>query len=347
VIANEDVVLRCAVEPGLKVDRVLIFYRPEGATTFSVGALQVSPKGWFDGAIPGDVIAAGILQYFFEARDVADNVVANDGREDGPNLLTVKAVTRRTGRTRISRGAGTGSGDDPLGRIKDEHDREAFLAGLHRRDAGAIIFNLGAGSAAGWHPAAKLEWNSNYSVLAGTAPAGVYTVFPEIGYMFTDSFGILVQGRFEKIQQEGSGETRVRGKPATGAWAVLLRGMWAVGLGGGNLQLLLSGNVGWGPGGAGVRFQVPPTGKMVENPDTGELEPSGTLVTDTVPGGGILYGPGLGFMYNFTRWFGLAIELRGLGAGPHLALVGEGWASLQFSLPTRRRGGAAVPELSE
>jgi hypothetical protein len=318
-VANQDVVVRCAAEASLKVDRVLVYYRSEGAESFAVGALQVSPKGWFEGALPADAVVQGTVQYYFEARDVADSIVANDGREDSPNLLTVKAAVRRA----VRQGQGGGAGDDPLKGLKADDDRDRYLAGLHRRGAGALFFNAGLGSGFGWHSASVFEWNTDYSADAGTGPVGSISYYPEIGYMVTDHLGFSLQGRIEQIFQQGAGDGRKAGSPATGAVAVLARGLWAVDLFDGNWQLLLSGNFGWGPGEAAVRFQIPPDEKV------------GTLVTDTVRGGAFLYGAGVGMLYNVTRWFGLAVETRALGAGPRAAFLGEGWVSVQFSIPTK------------
>jgi hypothetical protein len=167
--------------------------------------------------------------------------------------------------------------------------------------------------------------------------AGLITAYPEIGYLITEHIGIAIQGRFEYLPISGSGDTTT-GRPASGAFAVLARGLYYLDLGAGNAQLQFSADIG---GGDGYRFAFPPT-----NPDhTRHVSSSGgpcvtasdcqlapTLLTDTIRSGPIVYGAGTGFIYHFTRNIAANAELRLLAAGTHFGILGEVYASLQFSL---------------
>ncbi|HEX7598855.1 MAG TPA: hypothetical protein VF518_11615, partial [Polyangia bacterium] len=66
--------------------------------------------------------------------------------------------------------------------------------------------------------------------------------------------------------------------------------------------------------------------------------PKATLLTDTTRSGPMVYGASVGFIYHFNRHIAANVELRFLGAGPHLGLLGEGYASIQFALGGVRPG---------
>jgi hypothetical protein len=168
--------------------------------------------------------------------------------------------------------------------------------------------------------------------------------YPEVGYLVTEHIGVAVQGRLEYIPIEGSGDTH-QGRPANGAYGVLARGLYYLDLGAGNAQLQFSANIGAGE----YRFAYPPTnptgpnqqnekdsnGKYVLD-SNGNPVPLPTQLTDTIRSGTFLYGVGVGFVYHFAHWVAANFELRFLGAGPHLGLLGEGYLSAQFSLGGKR-----------
>ncbi len=208
------------------------------------------------------------------------------------------------------------------------------------------LFGLARGPepAVGYHRASFLEWKGQNGPVesAGTHVAGLVTFYPEIGYLITDHIGIAVQGRLEYFPTEGSGDTQA-GRPANGAIAVLGRGLYYLDLGSGNAQIQFSVDL----GGGDYRYNYPPTNharqitrstsngcERARTTDPCTLKP--TLLTDSIRSGPFLYGAGAGFIYHFTHWFAANLELRFLGAGPHFGLLGEGYASAQFSLGGKR-----------
>ncbi len=129
-------------------------------------------------------------------------------------------------------------------------------------------------------------------------------------------------------------------------------------LGTGNAQIQFSADFG---GGDGYRFPFPPTnpgGKVKEiDPTTGrcvlypgsttDCVPKPTLVTDTVRSGPLVYGAGAGFIYHFNSHLAANVEMRVLGAGPHLGLLVEGYATVQVALGGKAPDQAAETSLPE
>ncbi len=337
---GQEIVIRCAVKPTLKAERVLLYFRASGAPTYAVAAMQNSPKGWLEASIPAEVATGESLQYYCEARDTADNVVATNGQEEVPNPIILKPA----GTTLPPPGAsgGKGDGEDALAGIKHEQQDEVREKGIHRRRQGAFWMGIGWGTGWGYHLSQKFEWRAD---ALDYPHAGVHTVgwlnfYPEVGYLITEHIGVAVQGRLEYIPIEGSGDTH-QGRPANGAYGVLARGLYYLDLGAGNAQLQFSANIGAGE----YRFAYPPTNpnhncKNGSNPcvlDSNDNPiPAPTLLTDTVRSGTFLYGVGVGFVYHFAHWVAANFEVRFLGAGPHLGLLGEGYLSAQFSLGGKR-----------
>jgi len=52
---GQEIVIRCAVKPTLKAERVLLYFRASGAPTLRCRAMQNSPKGWLEASIPAEV----------------------------------------------------------------------------------------------------------------------------------------------------------------------------------------------------------------------------------------------------------------------------------------------------
>jgi hypothetical protein len=347
---GQEIVIRCAVKPTLKAERILLYFRASGAPTYAVAAMQNSPKGWLEASIPAETATGESLQYYCEARDSADNIVATNGQEDIPNPIILKPAA--PGTTTLPPQVATGDkgeGEDALAGIKHEQENEILERGIHRRRQGAFWIGAGAGTGFGYHRASYLEWKGRNGPVesSGTHIAGLVTLYPEIGFLITDHFGIAAQGRIEYFPIEGSGDTQA-GRPANGAIAVLGRGLYYLDLGAGNAQIQFSLDLGGGyyrynypPTNPGGKTKVPadptkPNGPCKIDPATNDCIPAPTLLTDSIRSGPFLYGASVGFVYHLTHWFALNLELRFLGAGSHLGLLGEGYGSAQFSLGGKR-----------
>ena len=340
---GQEIVIRCAVKPSLKAERVLLYYRGLGAPAYAAAAMQNSTKGWLEASIPAEAVTGEGLQYYCEARNSADELVATSGQEETPNPIMLKAAL--PGETTVARQVktgGKGDADDPLKRIKEEQDHEALEIYTHRRRKGAFWVGGGLGGGFGYHRASLLEWRRDAPpVKAGVRNVGTLTIYPEIGYLIADHIGIAVQGRFEWLPTQGSGDN-TPGSPASWASAVLARGIYYLDLGPGNMQIQFSGDFG---GGDGYRFAFPPTNPNHTPKSPTDNTPAPTLLTDTVRSGPLVYGAGVGFIYHLNSHIAGNIEARFLAAGPHLGLLGELYASLQFAIGGKApaEGGDAPP----
>ena len=339
-IEGHDVTIRCAVNPSLKAERILLFYRASGAPTYKVAAMQIGDRGWQVASIPADQVKGESMQYYCEARDSDDNILATNGQEDLPNPIMIRPDTSAPVVARP--GSGKGDGEDPLDKWKKDRDRAEAEVYLHRRRRGAFWVGASAGTGYGYHLASRYEWRRDADPVGkGTHVAGLITMYPEIGYLVTDHFGVAVQGRIEYIPIEGSGDT-TPGRPASGAYSVLARALYYLDLGVGNAQVQFSADFG---GGEGYRFHFPPTnpkGDKYWDPrtrgdctDPAFCAKKPTLLTDTIRSGPIIYGAGAGFIYHFTSHIAANVEVRVLGAGPHFGLLGEVYGSFQVSFGGR------------
>jgi hypothetical protein len=346
---GREIVLRCAAKPKLKAERILLYYRASGAPAYAVAAMQNAPKGWLAASIPAEAATGESMQYYCEARNSADEVVATNGQADIPNPIILKpAAPVATPAPRRGAHGNKGDGEDPLLGIKREKETEILERGFHRRRQGAFWMSAGAGTGFAYHKASLMEWRRDAPpVNAGVRVAGLVTFYPEVGYLITEHIGVAVQGRLEYIPIVGSGDINV-GRPAGGAMAVIGRGLYYLDLGAGNAQIQFSVDAG---GGDGYRFSYPPTnpGGVRKVPDPNRTDgrclyatggsgstpvciPQPTLLTDTIRSGPLVYGAGAGFIYHFTRHLAANFDLRFLAAGPHLGLMLEGYASLQVAL---------------
>jgi hypothetical protein len=351
-VEGHEVQIRCAAKPSIKADRILLYYRASGALSYAVAAMQTGDRGWQVASIPDDQVKGESLQYYCEARDINDNIVATSGQEDIPNPIMVKPDTAAP--VVALPGDNKGDGEDPLDKYKQgllNAQKERFI---HRRRKGAFWMAAGVGTGYGYHRASLYEWRRDADpVKAGYGMVGTITAYPEIGYMVADHFGLAVQGRFEYLSISGSGDN-TSGRPASGAFSVLARALYYLDLGVGNAQLQFSADVG---GGEGYRFAYSPTNPGGKNfwdsrshgacsggDDAAYCVPKPTLLTDTTRSGPIVYGAGVGFIYHFSPHIAANLELRALGAGTHFGFIGEGFVALQVALggsaPDTGRGDA-------
>ena len=324
---DKDMSIRCALRPRINAKVVQLHYRVPGEEAYQVTPMKKTPRGWWVGTLPAHIMKAGTLQLYFDARDGADKELASNGQVDSPSIIAVR-----------QKGSGDGRGgdeDDPMKRIRDEQRDQAYEAGLHRRRQGAVWFGLGFGSGFGYAPAGKLEWRK-IQVSAVTAPVGSYHLLPEIGYLWSESLALALQGIIEPIRQDqlqGDSGPPFDGAPATLGWALLGRALFLTDLAGGNLQFSFGGDV----GGGYLRIPVAPlAGKT--NSD-GSYDPNTTIYkTDTRLIGTVLAGVSAGFMYHISRHFALALDGRVLMGVPSFGAMLEGWASAQLAF-----GGKAGP----
>lgn len=318
---DENVVLYCVLQPAIDAAKVVLRYRPAGAETFKGVSTTHSSKGWWKVVIPAAAMSGKSLQYFLEARDGNNKLVASAGRDDSPNLILVREGTAPvTGAYAGTRARRTSHGDedetareddDPLAAIDREKARERETAGVHRRAAGAIFVGISLGSGYGWHPKENLEFYTQSTIDAGWIPSGLIHVLPEVGLQISDRVALSALVRAQIISQTGSGDAQP-GSPASGAFALLGRLQYF--LGGGNLQGSLSAYAGGG------------TFRLTLGPPGGDLRRN-----DSVKGGPFMAGAGVGVIYHVNPHVALVLDGRGLYGTSTTAAVIDGSAGVEFA----------------
>jgi hypothetical protein len=333
---GKDLLIRCALKPGLNAKVVQVHHRAPGVEAYQVLDMRKTAIGWYVATLPGHMMKVGSLQIYFDAIDHSDKEIASNGQVDSPSMI----VIRKQGADTSDQG---GDQDDPIERIRKQQKAEAYEAGLHRRRAGAFWVGMGGGLGWGVAPEGNLEWERDLQASALTTTTGTFHILPEVGWMYSDNFAFAALARVEFINQEqvkcsGQTQSSIRpGSPTTKALAVMGRGIWYTDLSsGGNLRLSLSGDV----GGGYVRFPVKPAIEdgNHENCKDGSLKDNVIVKTDTRPIGPFLIGASGGMIYNVSRHFALVLDVRVLSGLPNTGAVVEGGFSAQLAF-----GGAAGP----
>jgi hypothetical protein len=317
---GERITLHCVLAPEVAAQKVLLYYRAPGARKFTPASTTRSNKGWYRGVIPGDVVQGRSLHFYMEARGATNELVGSAGRDDSPNVVLIRegAVPVGTGlfagvRFRRGEAGSVGAGEeDPLEAVARDRERERAAAGLRRRRDGTLYVGVGLGAGYGYHGTQRLEFYGDAVIEKGWIPSGLLHISPEIGYQFNARFALSLLARLQVISQSGSGDMRV-GNPARGAFALLARPQLL--LGPRNLQLNLSGYLG---GGDGFRLTVPPQlPKFRRN--------------DSVRGGPLVVGAGLGVLFHITPHVALGLDGRWLVGYPDFAAVADAGSSLQIA----------------
>jgi hypothetical protein len=335
---NKELVMRCALKPGLNAKAVQVHYRQAGVEAYQVLGMRKTAKGWYLVTLPSAVMKSGSLQVYFDARDGADNEVASNGQLDSPSIIEVRK--KKEGRSEDECPE-----DDPMCKIRRQAIDEKYEAGLHRRREGAVWFGVGVGGGFGFTPGGNLEWRKTIKVSAITAPVGMLHVVPEVGWMYGENFALAAQAIIEIIQQEQlPGETGppFQGAPAKYGFAGLGRAIYYVDMFDGNLQFSMSADA----GGGYLRIPVKPhaQGDWVYPADGPRYhDPSLTIFqTDTRPVGIAIVGAGAGFVYHVHRHLGIALEGRFLTGLPDFGAIVEGTLMAQLAF-----GGVKGPAKSE
>lgn len=305
---DAPIVLGCVAQPDLQVGRVLLFYRLPGAETFSILPTQKSRRGWYTVTIPGKVVQGTQVQYYFEARDAADTVIATNGRNDSPNVIILKSDAPRVTLASLSarrraRSESTSASEDPLERVRAANAAAEDSESLWGQSTYWI--GLGVGTGYGWASSRPAwEWRQDVAAPAGAHPASLLALAPEFGYRVNDRWAIALTGRNQIIPTSGADTTRT-GAPAPGAQSLLLRGLYFIG--GAGPRAYVSAMVG---AGEGVRLVTSSQETMSKN--------------DTVRIGPVLAGLSVGAVFPIGHHFALTLDARGLAGFGDFGIVGDG-----------------------
>lgn len=321
---GEAVPLFCVARAEVSSQKVLAFFRPAGAETYTTVAMEPSASGWRLATIPAKDVKGRSIQVYFEARDNADHVLASNGKDELPNVIQLKSGAPHISPKKL---ALLEVGDPPPADGDEAtplelRNRAAELAAEEgppkdsfRRASGRLWFGFGAGSGYGWHGALPLERHFGRQVTTGFSPAGLGHVSFELGYQLTPRLSLSLQTRHQYLPPTGSGDAEVTRAAPDMAHAILLHAQYDL-YDLGNLQLLATLS---GGGGSAMRMQVAPD------------RASGLASSDTVVAGRGVLGPGIGLAYNFSPRFVAAVETRALAGIPQFGMMLEATANMQYA----------------
>ncbi len=292
-----EITVRCVPGPDLRFMSMVLSYRA-GGERFTEVRMSATKKGWYVGVIPGNAVVGKSLQYFVEAR-AGSKIMHATGRSDSPSFLIVRAGAAPVGhgvlsalRTESDDNAGPAKDDDPLHALRAHLDRAQVEVRIHRRATKTFFVGLGIGTGYGWHLQSDLEFHTPNVVNAGFSPGTLVNVTPEIGYQWDEHLAFSLQSRHQYIPSSSQGDS-LPGKPPQMAHAVFARAYyfwrtWA------NWQLYGTGTLG---GGNAFRLHIP-------------KKPPVLAGDDTIVGGPIALGPGVGMTFHQTRRVAFTAEAR-------------------------------------
>jgi len=295
VFAGDDVTLRCVTSAGFMPASVVLYYKGAGEEEFTALPMRSkaarNDKSMWSANIPARDVSGKWVPFYFEAKDQGGETLALAGRNESPNILTVKG-----GDTDVRKSVrNNDDNENPLAKAQAEGE------GIY---AGRWFLGLGLGSGMGYSPDPKLEVYGSYggTVTPGMLFAGGGHVLPELGYMVTDTIGISAQARIQYIPRPDS-------KSANGAAAGLLRALFYTSTGPSRFYGIAQAG-----GGSGFRLKMSP---VVKDATTGVS----SVQQDTVRGGPFVAGAGAGYAYQIGESFDLTLETNALAGVPDFALA--------------------------
>jgi hypothetical protein len=279
------------VSNDLQFEKIILAYRPEGASEFLGREMKEVADGRYGAEIPTSATMGGAVAYYIEAEDADGAPIAARGSVDNP--LTIRLL-----------GVGVSRKED-----EDEDEDENEESPDHRYFV-AMLAGMGGGYATG---SGDLNRDLNVNP-AGLAMAGVGQIAPEFGYWLNSSLMLSLQLRYEYITGTTDiYETTPRMCPdghchtANYAFAAFAKATWKFG-GEAKFHPFFS----LAAGGGRIRHVVSFSNQKYNN--CGPNHNEGCI--DTIGAGPVLIGPGGGLMYDINERFGALVQVNSVLAFP-------------------------------
>jgi hypothetical protein len=319
--------LHCAVQPGARAAKVVLYYRPTDADQFTSLAMARDPKGWYTAVIPARAVTGKALEFYVEARGTNNKVAATNGDHELPNVIRLRAgappvglasAGLRASESAIEAGARKPSDTEASvdADLRADAAEEAESGAVGYRKPGAIWVGLGVGTGYGAHLKRFLENHSTREAEASLRPGGLLVLTPEVGLQYDRRLSLSLQSRHQFITPSGQPDPVVPGDAPKSAHALFARVHYELWNNAGSLQLQGTATVG---GGSGFRLKV-------------KEDPAANLVSsDTIAGGPLVLGPGVELFYYIDHKFILVLEARMLLGFTKLAAVLDGSLGVQYT----------------
>jgi hypothetical protein len=281
------------VQSDLKFDKLVLAYRPEGASEFLGREMREVREGTYAAEIPPSATTGNVVAYYVEADDKDGAPVAARGSADSP--LTI-ALARA--------GSGGGGGGRASATKDEDEDEDEDEEGGGR---GKLYVGLTVGSGAGW-ATGKGDVNADVTIKpAGIAWARLAHVAPEVGYWISPKMMISLAGRLQVVN--GTTDVTLNNKTyhaANYAAAVFARLTFITGSGSFHPFISVAA------GGGNIRHVVTFRPSLIgpANVITGCGSDMKQGCIDTISSGPILVGPGGGFMLDLGKKLAFVFQLN-------------------------------------
>lgn len=260
------------VSPDLKFDKLILAYRPEGASEFLGREMKEVAEGRYGAEIPTSATGGNVVAYYIEADDADGNAIASKGTVDAPMTIALSPSSAGPIKKKPPEENG-GEGEE------EEPDYQYYAA-------------LSLGTGFGWATGVG-DVNHDVSINpAGIGWAKLGHIAPEFGYWMSSSLLLSVQLRYQFVT--GTTDVYSGGKvfhAANYAFAGFAKATW------------FWGDDDWHPffsvaAGLGqIRHEVTFGSKLIP-PDCGPK--MNQTCVDTIAAGPVLLGPGAGISYDLT-----------------------------------------------
>jgi hypothetical protein len=277
------------VQNDLQFEKIILAYRPEGATEFLGREMKEVANGRYGAEIPNSATSGGTVAYYIEAEDAEGAPVAARGSVDNPLVIHLLGV-----------GVSHKTGDDD----DEEEDEDEDDDGPDHRYFVGMLVGSGVGYATG-------TGDTNADVVidpAGMAPSGLVQVAPEVGYMMSSSLMLSLQIRYQYIT--GTTDVYVGNRTyhtANYAFAAFAKATWKFGA-----ESKFHPFFSLAAGGGRIRHVV----SFKRNLDPVCGPDHNQTCIDTIGAGPVLLGPGGGLMYDFTDSLSAVVQVNSVLAFP-------------------------------
>jgi hypothetical protein len=296
---ESTITIKAAVEAGLGQDKVILAYRPDGATDFLARDMEKDSKGWYVARIPLPATRGSVVSYYIEARNRTGLALGNNGTAAEPHVISLSPDAP----------AAPPPGDDVRVTTvrRPPHDEIGGDSGGGGGEEHRYWVSFGIGTGYGWAkgtPEVNQTDKQGHPIEfgGGFAPAQLLHLTPEIGFFMAPNVLLSLQGRLQVV----TAATEVRDpscpnnknsttgvgvcSPAKGAIAVLGKATWLLGK-----PTPFRPFLSLSAGGGEIRHLI----SIATLNDCGPGR--NAACTDTVLGGIILVGPGAGFSYDLSK----------------------------------------------
>jgi hypothetical protein len=295
------------VHDDMEFEKIILAYRPEGATEFLGREMKEVSDGRYGAEIPTSATSGGTVAYYIEAEDAEGAPIAARGSVDNPLVIHLLGV-------------GVSHRDDG----DEDEDEDEDEEGPDRR----YFLGVMAGSGVGWASGTG-DTNANVTIdPPGLAPSGVGQFAPEFGYWLNSGLMLSAQIRYAYI----AGTTNIHEDVPTQcpdgvchtanySFAMFAKATWKFGSEGSKLHPFFS----LAAGGGRIRHVVEFNKRdKICGPNHDQV------CVDTIGAGPVLFGPGGGLMYDLTESIAAVVQLNSVLAVPDFTAHVDGNIGVAF-----------------